>query len=269
MTPGVGALKSAAPRSDAARMGNEGLALLVTIASACRIAGLTWVGGRMLWLARRTGSLPELLLGTSFLSFCTVGVPLLTFSGFTAERVADVDLPLLAGALFLLDFGTLCFAAFVRCVFRPRATLATLALAAAGITLAVHVVLTPRAIAGASPGSSPTEAIGGLALLLAGVMSASFAWGTAEAFSYWDRLRRQQGLGLADGAAVRRMGLFALGCAAQLAMMGFNALATLRGTNPLADPLPALGIAATSLATGVAFALAFGAPASRPSVATA
>jgi hypothetical protein len=36
-------------------------------------------------------------------------------------------------------------------------------------------------------------------------------------------------------------------------------VASLRGTNPLADPVPALGIAVTSLATGVAFAIALGA----------
>jgi hypothetical protein len=51
-----------------------------------------------------------------------------------------------------------------------------------------------------------------------------------------------------------------VGCGSQLAMMGFTMLASARGTNPLADPVPALGIAATSLAMGIAFALALSAP---------
>lgn len=245
------------------------LAAAVNIASACRLAGLTWVGVRALRLARRTRSAPELLLGVSFLSFSTLGVPLLALSGYGRTHVADANVPLLAFALGLLDFGTICFAAFVARVFRPGSPFGAAALAATALALVAHLALATRGLAGAPAEVSPIDAIGRAELILSTVMSATFAWGAAESFVYWRRLRLQHALGLADGAAVRRMLLFALGCASQLAMMGFTLLASVRGTNPLADPLPALGIALTSLGMGAAFALALGSPSAAAKAAPA
>jgi len=245
------------------------LAAAVSIASACRLAGLTWVGVRALRLAHRTRSAPELLLGVSFLTFSTLGVPLLALSGYGAARVADANVALLSLALGLLDFGTVCFAAFLARVFRPGSRLGAVALGATALALASHLVLATHGVATASPDLSPIAAIGSAELILSSVMSATFAWGAAESFSYWRRLRLQHALGLADAVAVRRMLLFALGCTSQLAMMGFTLLASLRGTNPLADPLPALGIAFTSLGMGVAFALALGSPSAAPKAAPA
>jgi len=245
------------------------LAAAVSISSVCRLAGLTWVGVRALRVARRTRSAPELLLGLSFLSFSTLGVPLLAFSGYGGAHVADANIPLLSLALALLDFGTVCFAAFVARVFRPASGAGAAALVAAAAALAAHVALATRSLAISSPEQSPIDAIGGVELMLSFVMSATFAWGAAEAFAYWRRLRRQHALGLADSAAVRRMLCFAIGCAAQLAMMGFTLLASVRETNPLADPVPALGIAFTSFAVGVAFALALGSPKAAPEAAAA
>ena len=248
-------------------MESASLAAAVTIASACRLAGLTWVGVRALRLARRTRGAPELLLGVSLLSFSTLGVPLLALSGYGGAHVSDANVPLLAGALGLLDFGTACFAAFVAHVFRRGSRLGSAALAGAVLALAAHLVLATRGVAGAPPELSPIAAIGRAELILSFVMSATFAWGAAESFIYWRRLRLQHALGLADSAAVRRMLWFALACGSQLAMMGFTLLASLRGTNPLADPLPALGIALTSLGMGAAFALALGSPSSVPKAA--
>ncbi len=262
-------LKSSPGASEAPAVENAALGFAVSIASAARILGLTWVGVRMLLIARRSRGAPELLLGVSFLTFSTLGVPLLMIAGFSAEHVADVNLPLLSFALALLGVGTACFAAFVWRVFRPEDASAGAAVAAAALLLVAHVVLTTRAVAAAAPEIAPTAAIGYRELILSAVMSATFAWGTAESFAYWLRLRLQHKLGLAEDADVRRMLLFALGCAAQLLMMGFNALATLRETNPLTDPVPALGITLTSLATGAAFALALGSQQRKAAEATA
>jgi hypothetical protein len=243
---------------DAAALGT-----VVMIASACRWLGLTWVGVRVLRIARRTHSAPELLLGVSFLSFSTLGVPLLTLSGYGGAHVSDANVPLLSLALGLLDLGTVCFAAFVARVFRPSSAAGAVALGATALALTGHWLLASRAVSNADPGTSPIQAIGEVELILSVVMSAIFAWGALEAFAYWTQLRRRHALGLADDAALRRMLLFAIGCGSQLAMMAFTMLATVRGTNPLADPVPALGIALTSLGMGVAFALALGAPAAR------
>ena len=258
----VGTAQVERPASDAAPVDPSNLAFFVSVASACRLVGLTWVGIRVLRIARRTRSAPELLLGLSFLSFSTLGVPLLALSGYGAGPLADAKPLLLSLALGLLDFGTVCFAAFVARVFRPASPVGALAVLATAIALLAHLVLATRAVTSASPELSSIQALGRIELVLSAVMSASFAWGAAESFVYWSRLRRQHSLGLADAVAVQRMLLFALGCSCQLAMMGFTLLASMRGTNPLADPLPAIGIAATSLGMGAAFALALGAPAS-------
>ncbi len=249
-----------ASTSDAAVVDNTTLGAAVGIASACRLLGLTWVAIRVLRVARRTRSAPELLLGISFLTFSTLGVPLLAIAGYGSDRVADVSLPLLSLALGLLDFGTVCFAAFVARVFRPASRIGAVAVAATASALLAHLVLATRAVAAAAPELSAIQAIGKVELVLSVVMSATFAWGAAESFAYWSRLRRQHSLGLADPTGVRRMLLFAIGCSSQLAMMGFTLLASARGTNPLADPVPALGIAATSLGMGLAFAFALGSP---------
>jgi hypothetical protein len=235
----------------------------LTVASACRLLGLTWVGVRVLEKGWKARAVPELLLGTSFLTFTTLGVPLLGLSGYGAASVADANAPLLGLALGLLDFGTACFAAFVWRVFRSGSTIASTAVATASAILAVHVTLATHAVAMAPAEMSPIQAIGSVELLLSSVMSATFAWGAVEAFSFWRRLRKRHAIGLADPVVMRRMLWFAIGCAAQLGMMAFTMLATLRGTNALADPLPALGIAATSLATGAAFLIALGSRAPR------
>ena len=242
--------------------------MLVSIASLARVLGLTWVGMRMLLLARRTRSLPELLLGISFLSFSALGVPLLLASGYSAARVSDVNLPLMAVALGLLDLGTVCFAAFVCRVFRPGTAAGASAVVGVALALGAHVVLATSAVAAAAPNALPHLAIGWRGWILSSVMSATFVWGGVEALAYWAQLRRRLALGLAEPVAVRRMLYFALGCGAQLLMMAFNALASVRDTNPLTDPLPALGIAIASLATAGAFVLALGAQRSRSEVAS-
>ncbi|HEY8120382.1 MAG TPA: hypothetical protein VII78_03630 [Myxococcota bacterium] len=169
-------------------------------------------------------------------------------------------MPLLSIALALLDLGTVSFATFVARVFRPSSRAGALAIGAAALALSAHVALATHRVASAGPDLTAIQAIGSAELILTSVMSAIFAWGAAEPLAYWTQLRRRHALGLAEAPEVRRMLQFALGCSAQLAMMGFTMLATARGTNPLGDPVPALGIAATSLAIGIAFALALGAP---------
>lgn len=236
----------------------SGLETAVTVASACRLLGLTWVGVRMLRLARRTHGAPERLLGFSFLTFSTLGVPLLTLAGYGASRLAFANVPLIVLALALLDLGATLFAAFVWRVFRPEDPGGRLVVGAAALALLLHVALAAVGLASAPRDLAPATAIGRAEWILTAVMSAIFVWGTAESLAYWVRLRKQSALGLASATSARRMLLFAVGCASQVCMMGFTALAALRGTNPLADPLPALGIAVSSLATGAAFALAFG-----------
>jgi hypothetical protein len=237
----------------------EALAPVVSIATAVRLLGLTWVGVRVLRVGVKNGAAPETILGLSFLCFSTLGVPLLTLGGYGAALVADASPTLIALALALLDVGALGFAEFIRRVFRADSRAARLAIVLAAASLIAHVLLAWLALSSASGSISPIAALGRIEWVLSIVMFGVFGWGAAEAFTYWGRLRRQRALGLGDPVATQRMLWFAVGCASQIAMMGFTMLASLRGTNPLADPVPALGIAVTSLATGVAFAIALGA----------
>jgi hypothetical protein len=250
-------------------MDSAWLGTCVTLASLARLAGLTWVGARVLSIAWRTRSTAESLLGASFLCFSTLGVPLLTYAGYGSASVSDASPALLGLALALLDVGTLLFAEFVRRVFRPDSRVALVAVAVASAALVAHVVLSTRAVAGAPPSLSPVQAIGRRELILSFTMSAIFLWGALDASSYALQLARRSRLGLADPDALRRIAWFAAGCAAQIAMMVFTMIASLRGTNPLADPLPAIGIAASSLATGLAVGVALGARTSPRATAAA
>ncbi len=213
----------------------------------------------MLLLAIRTRGVPELLLGCAFLALCTIGAPLLGVSGFGAAHVRELRFPLFATGLAFIDAGALCFTGFVWRVFRPGSAWARGFVVASALVLALHIGLVLRAVSSAPPEIAPLAATAWRASLLAAVMTATFAWGAAEAFTYWRRLVRQHTLGLADAADVRRMFLFALGCGAPLVLMGLVASALARRVNPLTDPVTALGLAVAALTAGVSLTLAFGA----------
>lgn len=234
------------------------LATLVVIGGVCQSLGLTWVGVRMLLVARRTRGLPELLLGLAFLLMSSLGIPLLVLSGYGAPHVRDMHFALFVTSLVFLDSGALLFMAFVWRVFRPRSPAARMTMIASALALSVHVAIVTVAIRSADPEAVPLEVMGTRALILFAVMMVSNAWGTVEAFTYWARLRRQQMLGLADAAASRRMLLFAIGCFAPLVTTGFTASAMARNVNPLTDPLTALGLTLTALVAGSSFTLALG-----------
>jgi hypothetical protein len=162
------------------------------------------IGVRLLLLARRTGALPELLIGSAFLLAGTVA------TGFTLLRaiapVADGTRVALGNLSSLsMHAGVLCVAAFTWRVFRPadgpgRLVFGGLAAALLG-SLASEIAT-----------QQPMPGVSGLqAVLELSPRAAVYLWTGAECARYWLRLRRQLRLGIGAPLVAAQMLCWVIG----------------------------------------------------------
>jgi hypothetical protein len=187
-------------------------------------------------LARRTGELPELLMGVALLGLGPFG------SGLRmAAPALEAELPVLAASLrgagalgILIGAGAHYF--FVVQVFRPRSRPAWgLALLASALLAASYVgdIL--------ARGLVNTPAPGAWYWLGMGLRMFALAWSCAEALACWRRLRRRLRIGLADPVVVHRFLLWSLGAGVPFAGLSFVTLRRLLlDTCPSHDPLLAV-----------------------------
>lgn len=175
----------------------------------------TVVGGRLLWLARRTGEAPELAMGLAFLASGAAGFPLL----MVAQIVQQASGPTAATHLLLVLGAASTYTGYVGLavgcwrIFRSAARWPLAPIAAGGAAL-----LGALSVVAASPGAgrAATRELAFWSGICVGTLT--FAWNAAESFRLHAQLRRRRALGLADAAVVNRVLLWGVGSAAAFAM---------------------------------------------------
>ena len=109
------------------------------------------VGVHLLLLARRTGQLPELLVGVGFSLIGLLGYPLAMISGFGRGAVSEVNLGMWVAGMLIMNAGLTCLYAFTARVFRSGQTWAWLAVAVLTIGNLGSASGSWRALAAAPP----------------------------------------------------------------------------------------------------------------------
>lgn len=168
------------------------------------------VGTRLLLVGLRTHELPELAIGTAFLTGGGVGYLLVVMALVLHVFPAPFDELALHVGVFLIYLGTGATAFGVWRIFRPGESWAgALCCAIAGVLAAAFAL---RLISPA--GARAMSAWHFWPSTLAG--TASYLWSGTEALRYHEQLRRRVKLGLADPAIARRFLLWGCGCVAAL-----------------------------------------------------
>lgn len=165
------------------------------------------VGGRIVWMARRTRGLPELVLGAALFLMGGIGYPLMTIA-VQGEGFSDgARMTMLGGQMLTSIVGMCGLAWFTHHVFRPQAAWATalwIGLSATYLGLAAAQILGPGMMAFfADPESGWWHASNYMSIV---VMS----WAGIESMRYWTMQKKRLALGLADPVVADRFRLWGL-----------------------------------------------------------
>lgn len=176
---------------------------------------ITVVGARLLFLAARNRSLPELMLGIALVAGGTLGATCEVVAAQAAEPLG----PARAGAL--LGFGKLCgfvglnaYGLFIWRVFRAGE-------AWAAVLFFALVAISAAALVGfASRGAFATGAVPSdwFWIEFAGRIAGPI-WLTFESARYYGQMRRRQQLGLADPLVTNRFLLWAIAAGCGVVML--------------------------------------------------
>lgn len=220
------------------------------IATSVSLVTSAVLGVRLLRLARRSGELPELLMGVSFLVAGVVGYVLTIVGRPDAEGVpANVAAICFAAGYAAISAGVVLTYVFNWMVFHRRSRIAAAATGVASLLVAATVVPMVSARIAHTPPDT-LDWIGNVARMGSGV------WGAWVALMHAQRLRRRVALDLADPALANRFLLWAFTMAATFVIF----LATSLAVGPHASRMSAAHIALIStltLAAAVAQWLAF------------
>ena len=179
--------------------------VVAAIGGGAFVLGSLVVGGRLLWLARRSRELPEALIGLSLFLLGGVGYPLLSvWQGLDALPGLQVALCVLHALLNVVGQSAQVFFAWL--VFRRQdAWAAGLCAAYTGalVLLFLWQTLTPGWASFVREGAGPWR------FLIFPILF-SLGWMTYEPLAYYAKLRRRLALGLADRVTTDRLRLWGL-----------------------------------------------------------
>jgi hypothetical protein len=215
------------------------------------------IGARLLLLARRTGEIPELLIGLAVLGIGPLGYGL-SMLGFATAGRSTITSAALQGCAFVAIFiGSAAQCLFVWYVFR-RQTAWARPLVFAAITLlamACAVDILENGLVNRSVDGFWYRASMAVRLLV-------MVWNSVESLLYWGRMRRRLRLGLADPLVTSRFLLWGISAGAAFFGSGLIfAVATLTGANPNQMPGLTLIVSLHGLAAAIAMWFAFQPPA--------
>ena len=229
-----------------------GILSLATMALSGGVVGL-----RLLALGRRTGQLPELLMGFGLLLVAVLGGPLAAVGrlpGMLATTPGDV---VFAIGLAATQLGIALFCAFTWRVFRSDSLWATLLLLGMAGALGAEWLGLLNA---SSRGSTMEEILPHTrpwAVAIVATLAVAFGWTGGESFAHYRRLLRQRGLGLGDPVVANRLLLWAIAGLATVALCIAIAACMLAGLAPLRHTLPLAAIGMAALCASTCWTLAF------------
>jgi len=184
--------------------------------SAYCVAALI-VGVRLVCLARQTRELPELMIGSSFLSGAMIGYPAAVASGLLASESSALAWPIAALGSIGLAVATACILVAWWRIYHPATRWGPWAVSVWTVFIAaVLVVELGRPVAELAPGANPWEPH---RMVVQGGAFLAIAW---SGFRYHALLRRRMRIGLADPVVANRIWLWniaALGVTLQCAYM--------------------------------------------------
>jgi hypothetical protein len=216
------------------------------------------IGTRLLLLARRTGQIPELLIGIAVIGIGPLGYGL-SILAFATSGYATILSATLRGSGFLAVFiGAAAQYLFVWYVFRRQARWSRSAVHLAIALLALSYVgdILENGLVNRTAGGGWFWIGMSLRLLV-------MAWSSLESLAYWGRMRRRLRLGLADPVVTNRFFLWGAGSGA--AFLGSALLVVVMifsGFSAREIPIVNLIVSLHGLVAAVAMWLAFQPPAS-------
>jgi hypothetical protein len=211
------------------------------------------VGIRLLGLHRRSGELPELLLGLMLLLSVGLGYPLRILSMRVAPETANL---LLAISSLAVAVAYSCLVVFTRRVFRPD----SLAGRAAEIVLIVSLLGSALWDATAALVGSErhlASAVTAPTLIAGGAVMSAYLWAAWESLRYRAIVLRRIRVGLADPVVSNRLLLWSLMSLIVTAGILLNMAAGFLGVNAVENPAVLIGSSTTGLSQAVLLVLAF------------
>ena len=161
------------------------------------------VGVRLVCLARRTRALPELMMGTSFLSGAMIGYPATVASQFLASESSALAWPIGAAGSIGLVVATTCILVAWWKIYHAATRWGPWVVSAWAALIAVVLVLElGRSGAELGPGANPWEPY---RMVVQGGVFFATAW---SGFRYHARIRRRVRIGLADPVVANRIWLW-------------------------------------------------------------
>jgi len=211
------------------------------------------IGLRLIWLARRTGHLPELLIGVSVLGIGPLGYGVTMLAHLIIPQSAILSACMLGGGLLAMHVGGVSHYVFVWNVFRRSSRWAgSVSFVAIALFAAAFVGdVTERGLINRPPPGGWYWVGGGLRL-------AALAWGSCEALRYFGLMRRRDRLGLGDPVVTNRLLLWGVGSGA--AFLGSTiGLSTrlITGLGSIDHPMVSLLLSLHGIVAAVAMWLAF------------
>jgi hypothetical protein len=174
---------------------------LACISAYC-VAALI-VGVRLVCLARRTRELPELMIGSSFLSGAMIGYPATAASQLLASESSALAWPLAAAGSIGLAVATACILVAWWRIYHPATRWGPWVVAVWTALLAGVVAMElGRSVAELTPGANPWEPH---RMVVQGGAFFATAW---SGFRYHALIRRRMRIGLADPVVANRIWLW-------------------------------------------------------------
>jgi hypothetical protein len=232
------------------------MAALAGVAIGILVIASFAVAIRLLALYRRSGQLPELLLGTMLLLCVGLGYPL----QIATTRVDEAAIrPLMIVSTIAIGLGFSCLYAFTWRVFRRESPIAAAA-AIAGIACLVSTALweAGRALLGGE--MRRASDVSGASLVHASGVIAAYLWTAWESLRYHGIMKRRLKLGMADPVVCNRLLLWGLMGLAVAFGVSINLAAGLAGISIVESAGVLLASSCTGMAQTVLLVLAFAPP---------
>jgi hypothetical protein len=225
--------------------------LFLAAAIAIFVLAASVVGVHLLLLARRTGQLPELLVGGGFALIGLLGYPLAMLSGFGRGAVSEVNLGMWVSGMLIMNAGLTCLYAFTARVFRSGQAWAWVAVVLLTLGNAGAGIGSWRALDAAPPDALSYHVTALTTALGQTTSGLGFAWIGLESWLQFAMSRRRRALGLADAVVTNRFLLFVLFALAAMGMNVANSLALAAGVSavenvPVQASMAILGLAASA-----------------------